>query len=628
MAVDDFGIEAEHTDALGHAATASAAGRTAILEAMGLAPDSPPTYFADTPWVVKTGHRLPCPVPGVLELEDGSERAVEGEFPSDLPIGYHRFVPRAAAQDEASPGSRFLYVTPGRCYLPDHLRLFGFAAQVYALHSEMSWGIGDLGDLARLGRWAKSLGAGAVMINPLSAPTPVEPIEPSPYYPSSRVFRNPLYLRIEDVPGAAEALGPRLESMAEAGRALTRQPRLLREPVWRLKMQALESIWQATLARGAEARVTLDHFRTSLGPQAAALDRFAAFATLAERHGRDWRTWPAEFRRPQGAAVAALIRDDPRVVFHAWLQALLDEQLARASEASPLIGDLPIGLDLAGADAWAYQDYLASGISVGCPPDEFNADGQDWGLAPFIPHLSRRVGHQPLVETLRLSLRHVAGLRIDHVMGFFRLFWIPRAYGPKAGAYVRYPAEEMLAVADIESHRARAFIVGEDLGNVAEGVRETLAEHAMLSYRLALFESGPPEGFPELALASVTTHDLATLKGIWTREVLAHARRAGVRVNEESFEAQRRRLVALAGLENREDASVETFIEAIHAALARAPSRVVLATMEDALAIAEQPNMPGTVETWPNWSLPLPLSLAEIEAAPFPRRLAELLRRS
>jgi len=620
VAVDAFGIESEPTDAPGQADPANEPGRLAILEAMGLEPDEPPADLAAVPWVVKVGHRLECPTPGVLEMEDGSERAVADHFPADLPIGYHRFVAKGEAP-------RFLYVTPGRCHLPDDLRFFGFAAQVYALRSEASWGIGDLGDLARLGRWARGLGASAVMINPLSAPTPVEPIEPSPYYPSSRLFRNPLYLRIEDVPGAREILGARLGTMAEAGRAAGRGPRIQRDPIWRLKMQALEEIWQHTVSSPQGARPFLDRYRTSLGRLAPALDRFAAFATLAERHGRDWRTWPDAFRRPHEAAVATLIASDQRVLFHAWLQALLDQQVAQAAEALPLIGDLPIGLDLAGADAWAYQEFLASGISVGCPPDEFNADGQDWGLAPFIPHLLRRVGHQPLVETLRLSLRHVAGLRIDHVMGFFRLFWIPRAFGAKAGAYVRYPAEEMLAVADIESHRARAFIVGEDLGNVAEGVRETLAEHRMLSYRLALFESGPPETFPELALASVTTHDLATLKGIWTREVLAHAKTAGVRVSEEAFEAQRRRLAALAGLENRDEAPVETFIENIHAALARAPSRVILATMEDVLAVAEQPNMPGTVDSWPNWSLHLPASLAEIEQASFPRKIAALLKR-
>ena len=203
--------------------------------------------------------------------------------------------------------------------------------------------------------------------------------------------------------------------------------------------------------------------------------------------------------------------------FHAWLQWLIDEQLARAAKEIAIINDLPIGLDVAGADAWCWQDLLASDVSVGAPPDEFAADGQDWGLTPFIPHRLRATGYRSFRETIRAMLRHAGGLRIDHVMGLFRLFWIPRGLGAKGGAYVRSRADELLAIVAVESHRARAFIVGEDLGTVEEGVREKLAEQRMLSYRLMYFEPVPARAFPEMALSGVTTHDLATIAGLWTR---------------------------------------------------------------------------------------------------------------
>jgi 4-alpha-glucanotransferase len=572
---------------------------------MGMSVDAdhpPPTSIR----LLRPGDSRAVATPSTLTLEDGTVLDVPAVLPPDLPFGYHLL------------GETLLIVSPGTCYLPAELRTWGLAVQVYAARSRASWGIGDLADLRRLGRWARQdLGAGVVMINPLSAATPVPPVEPSPYYPSSRRFRSPLYLRIEEVPGAG-ALGPLLETAANAGRALNTTRRIDRDAVWRLKTEALEAIFERFAGDPAFDRYWRE--------QGEALTQFAAYCALAQRHGRDWRQWPADLRRPNAPGVTTFITEEARRVrYHAWVQWLIDRQLAAASVEIGVIHDLPIGLDVAGADAWCWQDLMAKGMSVGAPPDEFNANGQDWGLAPFVPHLLRAARYRPFIQTISAMLRHAGGLRIDHVMGLFRLFWIPHALGAAGGTYVRYAADELLAIVAIESHRAGAFIIGEDLGTVEDGVRERLAENNMLSYRLMYFEPNPPSQYPELALSSVTTHDLATVAGVWTGRDVADSKTAGLLPNEAGMEALREKLAESSDL--AADAPVEDAIEATYRTLATAPSRVLLATLDDAVAVPERPNMPGTTTAWPNWSLALPQPLEEIEQASLPRRLAKALAR-
>jgi 4-alpha-glucanotransferase len=294
--------------------------------------------------------------------------------------------------------------------------------QLYAARSVTSWGIGDLGDLQHLGQWAAGLDAGFLLLNPLHAPLPALPQQPSPYYPSSRRYRNPLYLRVEEVPGAAE-IGVDLDRLATAGRRLNRDRTIDRDAVYRLKMDALSQLWRRSGASG------FDRYQTW---QARALDQYAAFCVLVEQLGGDWRGWEESYRHPDSPAVARFAAAHvDRVGFHAWLQWLLDEQLARAAAALPLIQDLPVGFDPAGADAWIWQDALAPHISIGASPDEFNRLGQDWGLPPFVPAKLMAASYEPFIQTVRATLRHAAGIRIDHVLGLFRLFWIPQGRGPK-----------------------------------------------------------------------------------------------------------------------------------------------------------------------------------------------------
>jgi 4-alpha-glucanotransferase len=323
--------------------------------------------------------------------------------------------------------------------------------------------------------------------------------------------------------------------------------------------------------------------------------------------------------------VASFVADHAdRVAFWAWVQMLLDDQLSRAGETLPLLNDLAIGVDPDGAEAWAHQDLLALDCRVGAPPDRFNLEGQDWGLPPFVPWKLREAGYEPLAELWRSALGTGGGLRIDHVMGLFRLFWMLPDQAAADGSYVRYRHDELLAVLAIESTRAQSIVVGEDLGTVEDGVRETLAESGVLSTRLVWFDNEPPELFPAQAFAAVTTHDLPTVAGVWSGEDLADQRAAGLRTDEDAAAELRDRLAGVA--EVVADAPVEDVIVGVHRRLARAPSAVVGATLEDALGVTQRPNMPGTVAERPNWSLALPLRLDEVLGDPLVNAVAAGMR--
>ena len=507
-----------------------------------------------------------------------------------------------------------------RCHLPTGLLGWGWNVQLYATRSRASWGIGDLADLRALTRWAADAGATFVGVNPLHAPLPTPRQQPSPYFPSSRLYRSPLYLRVEEVPGATDgAAGATVAQLAAAGRALNAERRIDRDAVWRLKRAALEAIRR-------ERRDGDDPgFEAWRANEGGLLARYATFCALVDHHGTPWPTWPAAYRRPDTPEVARFTEEHAeRIQFHQWLQWLLDEQLAAAAgQGVALVHDLAVGVDPDGADAWLWPDLTVDGVHVGAPPDEFNTQGQDWGVAAWDPARLKAAGYEPFVRTLRANLRHAGGLRVDHVMGLFRLFWVPAGRGPSAGRYVRYPARDLIARLAAESRRATAVMVGEDLGTVQRSVRRRLARRQVLSTRLLWFEEEPPAEYPRQALAAVTTHDLPTVAGLWTGADLDAQRRLGLHPNEASVAHIRDRLRA--GLRLADGAPVGEVVRAVYAWLAEAPSMLVSATLEDALEVVERPNMPGTVDQWPNWSLALPLPLEEIVTDPRPATIAELL---
>jgi 4-alpha-glucanotransferase len=633
MTTDPWGVDEGYWDAGGTWRPTSAATAAGLRAAMGCTADEgegdepgcPPTTRDVR--VVQQGEvdqldqldllreEAELDGPAELLLEDGTELKVDGKLPPDLPIGYHDLVLRTGTGGSEREIRIRLIVTPGRCHLPADLRSWALTVQLHACRSERSWGIGDFGDLLRIGTWAAVRGAGMLAVNPLGAPLPTERVEPSPYYPSSRRWRNPLYLEIGEVPGAGD--DPGLNALALQARALSTQRLIDRDEVWRLKRAALDQLWERS-GTGLE----LERWRNAQGP---ALETYARFCALAEHHGSGWSSWPAEHRHPSKAAVAAFALDHPdRVAFWAWVQMLLDEQLARAGASLPLLNDLAIGVDPNGAEAWTHQDLLALDCRVGAPPDRFNAEGQDWGLPPFVPWKLRDAGYAPLAELWRSALGTAGGLRIDHVMGLFRLFWMLPAQAPSDGAYVRYRSDELLAVLAIESTRAGSIVVGEDLGTVEDGVREALAAAGVLSTRLVWFDQEPPELFPTQAFAAVTTHDLPTVAGVWSGEDLADQRAAGLRTHDGQDADMRDRLAMVA--EAAPDAPVEDVIVGVHRRLARAPSAVVAATLEDALGVTQRPNMPGTVSERPNWSLALPLRLDEVLADPLVNAVAASMR--
>jgi 4-alpha-glucanotransferase len=288
--------------------------------------------------------------------------------------------------------------------------------------------------------------------------------------------------------------------------------------------------------------------------------------------------------------------------------------------------DLPVGVAPDGADAWMWQDVFAEGVSVGAPPDLFNANGQDWGLPPFVPHKLRAAAYQPFIQTVRAALRYARGLRIDHVMGLFRLFWIPVGEPSGHGAYIQYNAGELLSILALESARAKTFVVGEDLGTVDEGVREKLAAYAVLSYRLLWFEENSPEHYPKLAVAAVSTHDLPTIAGIWSGADFEEQTELGLNPKKENSEKIRGYLKRATNL--NEGAAISDVISKTHEALARSPSAITLASMEDALGAEKRPNLPGAGNHQrPNWCIPLPEKLEEIETDEMVLRIAACLKR-
>jgi 4-alpha-glucanotransferase len=601
---DDWGILLDWVDAEQQPQRLSDVSARRLRELIG----RPPADFADhAPIVTRRGRDLGLGAVTV-RCEDGSTVDVEGVLPADFPLGYHVVRTRAGVE-------RRLIVSPGRCSLPADVRAWGWAVQLYAVRSEASWGIGDLADLRRLGTWGHELGAGYLLVNPLHAVAPTYPQAASPYLPVTRRFRNPIYLCVDEVPGVDRV---DLRELTAAGRRLNTEPHLDRDASWRLKSEALERIFTAQPSPAG-----FERWRRRKGP---ALEQFATWCALAERHGADWHRWDETLRRPEQPAVAdfALAEAD-RVTFHAWLQWLIDRQLQAATDVLPVIQDLPVGVDGGGADAWAWQEQLVIDAGVGAPPDLFNTAGQDWGSPPFNPWRLRADGYQAFVESVRATLANAGGLRIDHVIGLFRLWWVPTGAPPKEGGYVRFPSADLLDIVALESSRAGAMVVGEDLGTVEAGVREALVDHRLLSSRLLWFEDLPPAEWPSASMAAVTTHDLPTVAGLWTGSDLAEQRRH----LPASDRLERGRGELLAHLVRpggpSRDATPEEAVLAAYRLLAEAPSALLCATLDDAVTSETRPNLPGAGNRL-NWCIPLPVPLEELMRLPSALALAGVLR--
>jgi 4-alpha-glucanotransferase len=548
----------------------------------------------------ESGRRLG--VAGRLVLEDGSTLDVDGDLPPGLPLGWHQLV--TDGQEVT------LVVAPAR--MPEVPRTWGWMLQLYAVRSAASWGMGDYGDLAEMARRAASeQGAGVLLVNPIHAFMPSHPLERSPYSPASRRFANPLYLRVTDTAAFAEADEATREQVL--ARAPDRDTGLIDyDAVWAAKLAALELLWDGA----GPADVDGD------------LEGFATWAALAELHGADWREWPAELHDPAGAGIAeARSRLSDRIAFHAWLQALCCDQLdvarATAHDAGMAVGivhDLPVGVHPGGADAWTLQDVFASDVRVGCPADAFNPLGQDWGLPPWRPDKLAESGYTPFRDVIRSVLRHGDGIRIDHVAGLWRLWWIPPGEPAHRGTYVHYDADVMLAVLTLEAYRAGAIVVGEDLGTVEEVVTETMHERGLLSSAVLWFERDwdapgqphiPPQEWEPDTMASISTHDLPTVSG-WLLDERIRVQ-ADLKLldgpADEAYARAKADREALFDLLRAENIPADDPVVALHTVIARAASRLVLSSPADAVGQLEQPNLPGTIDEYPNWRIRLPVDL-------------------
>jgi 4-alpha-glucanotransferase len=600
-----WGIDESYVDMYGQRRSAPRATVAALLEAMDATTDRPEPAGVR---VVRHGHPEAIPGPSVLHLEDGGSMEIDAFLPPDVPLGYHR------VENLESGASNSIVVVPPACFLPVDLFGWGWALQLYALRSESSWGIGDVGDLNRFAHWAADHDARFCLINPLHSTAP-QVDQASPYFPGSRVWRNPIYICIDEVPGARR-IGDELEDLRAQGRRLNENRVVDRTEIWRVKEAALAKLWRAF-----SGDPDFDRFCRKAG---AALDAFAAFVVLGEMNGHDWHIWPVAYRRAERRVVERVLKEHlDRTQFVKWQQWLLDRQLREVTQKTMVIGDLAVGVSPSGFDAWYWQNVFAPGVTVGAPPDDFNLEGQGWGVLAFDPHRLRAAAYEPFALMVRRALESGGGVRLDHIMGLWRLFWIPDGASPAAGTFVRYPVQDLLGIVALESQRARSVIIGEDLGTVEPQVRVEMAERAVLSYRLLYFEESPPDRFPVDAFAAVTNHDLPTLAGLWTGVDLQAQAGAGLEPNVDFATRVKTRISRLTGL--APDASVSEVIPAVYASLAQAPSRLVAATLEDGLAVNERPNHPGTGPEQPNWSLALPYSLDAIESHPGVRQLAALL---
>jgi 4-alpha-glucanotransferase len=593
-----------------------------------------------------------CPLRGEVELagERWERRALR--LPARVPLGYHALEVTAEPDGGGRPVTAqcTLIVAPPRCFDEIAPGCWAMAVQLYAVASLQNWGIGDFGDLARLAGGASHFATHAIGLNPMHALYPADPAHCSPYAPSSRVFLNILYVDVAGVPELADCTEARHRIEAPEFQAALAEARagdmVSYRKVAALKLPILWRLWQqfsAGRSDGATARQrAFVAFRSDGGER---LERQALFDALHEHFFSsddarwDWRGWPEDYRRPDNAAVARFAADHAeRVGFFAWLQWLADQQLGLAFTAAKQAGmsiglyrDLAVAVNPSGADTWSRPEAFVSGVSVGSPPDMFNPDGQNWGLAPLSPLALRETGYADFVACLRANMRHAGALRIDHVMALQRLYWIPQGRSGAEGAYVRYPFDDLLHILALESQRSRCIIVGEDLGTVPEGFRPRLNAAGVLSCRVLMFERGsdgsfnPPRGYPEDALVSASTHDLPTMAGYWNGNDIAWRQRRGI-IDEAAAttalhqrEHDRRlllRALADAGL-LPEGVSVDhppptltaEINGALHAFLAVTPGLIVMAQIEDMLRAVEQTNLPGTTSEHPNWRRRLPLDL-------------------
>jgi 4-alpha-glucanotransferase len=654
-------------------------GRNLLFNVWGPRPEAPAPLDLEGEFLEESGARRRWrPQSHLLSLKeahptnDGWRLQLSLPLPADLPDGYYDLTFRVKGNGREDTGSTHLAVSPGQAWMPPSLaqgaRLWGLTLPLYALRSRHNWGIGDFTDLRLATTWAGELGAAFVGVNPLHAPQSGDDADPSPYSPTSRLFLNFLYVDLEHVPEMqdspeARSLLASLDFQNDVAR-LQEAPFVAYPEIRRLKRRLLKILFAAFMAHHGLPHAPLtprgQAFARFVAQSGEALEKFALFQALIEhQEKRDWRRWPESLQRPDTPAVAAFARDHSwEIAFHQYVQWLAAEQrqqvwdeAARAGLPFSLYQDLALGAAPGGMETWAYPGLFARGAAIGSPPDAFNLKGQNWGLPPLNPKNLEDSGYRLFMNTLRANLPPGGIIRLDHVMSLFRLFWIPEGRGPEDGAYVRYPASDLLGLLTLESQRRRTLVIGEDLGTVAPSIRRSLARARIFSYRVFYFERkgngddnfAAPEDYPRQAIACATTHDLPTLAGYWEgrdldlRSQLNLYPSPQLAEQDAAFRAQDRLLLVKALVQqgllppNYEPPTQfcpEELRRAILAYLGQSRAALVEVRLEDILGLTAQQNLPGTLEQHPNWRQKIFQNLEDLRQNPEAIRIAETLRQS
>jgi 4-alpha-glucanotransferase len=580
-------------------------------------------------------------------------------LPDDIPLGYHELVLRIAGVESAPT---HLIVCPGRAYQPPWLesgRAAGIAISLYGVRSPRNWGCGDVTDLKAVIDWAVDrAGVSFISLNPLHAIPNRQPYNTSPYLPNSVFYRNPIYLDLEQMEDFQSC--PRAVKLIESP-VVRRELRALRstefveyERVYRLKVRFLRLVFRKFLAEWKRNTKRARQFREYIDREGGLLHRFAVHSALDDAIHKEhpdvwnWPAWPAAYQDPESGDTRAFAKKHWRsVLFHKYVQWQVDLQFASAQEHAVMRGmrvglyhDLALATDRFGADLWAHRGFFINGARVGAPPDIFSPKGQDWAFPP--PNSQRHYldGYRLFAESIRKNCRHGGALRIDHVMRFFRLFWIPDGMQAVDGTYVRDRSEDLLRILALESVRQKVLVVGEDLGTVPDEIREALHRFGVLSYRLLYFEKTPdnqfhpPQEYPRDALVSVTTHDLPTLAGFWLGRDIGARRDAGLlpdeatynRMREERGLEKQRMLDLLIGLKllpdwfphNAQDVPELTgeLHNAIVGLLSSTPCKLMVLNQEDLLKETEQQNLPGSTAEYPNWRRKMKCTVEELWGSP------------
>ncbi|MBR0842526.1 4-alpha-glucanotransferase [Bradyrhizobium liaoningense] len=621
------GVQSEFVDALGKLRVTDPGALKSILDAL---PEKRVYRFVGGPVVVRAlGHpRTELAAVGAPPLQwklttngkligQGETREPVIAWPAGLPLGYHRLtLTDAEGVTEEVP----MIVAPERAFGGDFDRGWLLAVQLYSIRSNRNWGIGDFTDLADLVRLARQLGADGVGLNPLHVLFDDQPADCSPYSPNSRLFLNPLYIDVEAIPEFSADL---VSDAAATAARLREGDRVPYADMAALKWLALRAAFNSFVTSASEARRReFDAFRAARAPL---LSRFACFEVLRHRFTKPWWEWPADWQQPDETKCAALRNGPDRreVEFVEFVQWTADSQLHAAKELASRLGmrvglylDVAVGVQSNGFDAWNEQMAISRHLAVGAPPDVLNTVGQDWGLAGFNAGGLEAQSFVPFADMLAASMRHAGAIRLDHVLGLKRLYLVPRGFKPDNGAYVQMPFEALLAAVARESATHKCIVIGEDLGTVPEGFRETMQDFGIWSYLVMMFERDDAGHFRNVdhyrpnALVTLNTHDLSTYAGWRSFSDLKMKISLGI----DPGESEQARWDALGMLDEilRQNGIGANDLYSVLAFLSRTPSRLLAVSLEDLLGVIDQPNIPGTIDEHPNWRQRLPVALDEI----------------